>query len=248
MSSATNDLLEAFEGHDTHAVSQALYAGADVCKELYGKTPILWLLEQYTRSDRLSDCLQLLLDHGASLPDPLLLPVLLNDSETIQDLANADSRYVTHRTSLVSAFTSLSGVTLLHVAAEYGNIDAARALIAAGADVNARADVDSDGLNGHTPIFHSVNSNDNRSEPIMQLLLDAGAQTDIQLAGIHWGKGFEWETIFFDVTPISYAQIGLMPQVHRCESDIYKNIQTLLRAAKRSVPALNNIPNRYLRS
>ena len=82
----------------------------------------------------------------------------------------------------------------------------------------------------------------------MQLLLDAGAQTDIHLAGIHWGKGFEWETIFFDVTPISYAQIGLMPQVHRCESDIYKNIQTLLRAAKRSVPALNNIPNRYLRS
>ncbi|MFM8397975.1 MAG: hypothetical protein ACKOAH_09095, partial [Pirellula sp.] len=81
--------------------------------------------------------------------------------------------------------------------------------------MNARADVDSDGLNGHTPIFHTVNSNDNRSEPIMQLLFDAGARTDIHLAGIQWGKGFDWETIFFDMTPISYAQIGLMPQVHR---------------------------------
>jgi hypothetical protein len=67
----------------------------------------------------------------------------------------------------------------------------------------------------------------------MQLLLDAGARTDIHLAGFQWGKGFDWETIFFDVTPISYAQIGLMPQVHRCEADIYNNIQTLLNAAKR---------------
>jgi ankyrin repeat protein len=190
----------------------------------------------------------LLLDRGACLPDPLLLPVLLNDAASIYDLADKDSQYVNHRATLVSAFTSLIGVSLLHVAAEYGNIDAARALIAAGADVNARAAVDDDGLNGHTPIFHTVNSNNNRSEPIMQLLLDAGAQTDVHLAGIHWGKGYEWETIFFDVTPISYAQIGLMPQVHRCELDIYTNIQKLLRTANRSVPAFNNIPNRYLKS
>ncbi|MFM9063727.1 MAG: hypothetical protein ACKOOI_11950 [Pirellula sp.] len=114
--------------------------------------------------------------------------------------------------------------------------------------MNARADVDSDGLNGHTPIFHTVNSNDNRSEPIMQLLLDAGARTDIHLAGIQWGKGFDWETIFFDMTPISYAQIGLMPQVHRCEADIYNNIQTLLNAAKRPMQEMNNIPNRYLKT
>lgn len=248
MSNATNDLLEAFEGHDIQRIKQALGAGADAIKEVQGKTPIFWLLEQYTRSDRLADCIRLLLDGGASLPDPLLLPVLLNDSASIRDLAKTDPKYLNHRTSLVSAFTTLSGVTLLHVAAEFGNIDAARALIDAGADVNARADVDRDGLNGHTPIFHTVNSNDNRSEPIMQLLLDAGARTDIHLAGIYWGKGFDWETIFFDVTPISYAQIGLMPQVHRCESDIHKNIQTLLNAAKRPIPEMNNIPNRYLKT
>ena len=148
---------------------------------------------------------------------------------------------------MVSAFTSLEGVSLLHVAAEYGNFNAARALVEAGADVNARAEIDEHGLNGHTPLFHTVNSIHNRSEPIMRLLLAAGVRTDIQLAGITWGKGYEWETTFFDVTPISYAQMGLLPQVHRNEVEIYSNLNCLFEASGRKVPPLGNLPNRYLR-
>ena len=56
----------------------------------------------------------------------------------------------------------------------------------------------------------------------------------------------EWETTVFDVTPISYAQFGLLPQVHREERDIYDNIRLLLDAAGRRVPPLENVPNRYL--
>jgi ankyrin repeat protein len=138
-------------------------------------------------------------------------------------------------------------VSLLHVAAEYGNLEAARALVEAGADVNATAEVDEFGLNGHTPLFHTVNSIQNRSEPIMRLLLAAGARTDIRLAGITWGKGYEWETTFFDVTSISYAQMGLLPQVHRNEGKIYSNLRCLLEASGRNVPPLGNVPNRYLR-
>ena len=37
----------------------------------------------------------------------------------------------------------------------------------------------------------------------------------------HRGKGFDGETTLFDVTPMSYAQFGLVPQVHRKERDIY---------------------------
>lgn len=117
-----------------------------------------------------------------------------------------------------------------------------------GADVHARAAVDEAGLNGHTPIFHTVNSNDNRSAPLLRLLLDAGARPDVLLQGITWGKGFEWETTCFDVTPISYAQLGLLPQMHRRERDIYANIRLLLEASGRLVPPLENIPNRYLSS
>lgn len=58
----------------------------------------------------------------------------------------------------------------------------------------------------------------------------------------------DWETTFFDVTPVSYAQFGLLPQVHRTERDIYENIRALLAAAGRITPPLSNVPNRYLQS
>lgn len=79
------------------------------------------------------------------------------------------------------------------------------------------------------------------------MLLQAGAKTDIAVRGITRGKGFEWETTLFDVTPISYAQFGLLPQVHRQERDIYDNIKLLVASAGRTVPPLDNVPNRYLR-
>lgn len=101
-------------------------------------------------------------------------------------------------------------------------------------------------MNGHPPLFHTVKSNGNRSEPIMRLLLNAGARTDILLHGITWGNGFEWETTCFDIMPISYAQLGLLPQMHRSDRHIYANVKTLLYAAGSSTPPLDNVPNRYL--
>jgi hypothetical protein len=80
----------------------------------------------------------------------------------------------------------------------------------------------------------------------MRLLIEAGARADVFLPGITWGKGFEWETECFDVTPVSYAQLGLLRQFQRSEEDIYGNIRTLLKALGREVPPLKNIPNRYL--
>ena len=246
MSTAEQELLSAFDGHDVQGVRAALDAGADPCSPIRGKLPVNWLLEEYTRSDRLANCLRLLFERGAVLDDPAVAPVLLNDTDTITAGVRATPSLLEHRTTLTSAFTSLVGVSLLHVAAEYGNLDAARALVEAGADVNATAAVDEHGLNGHTALFHTVNSIGNRSEPIMRLLLAAGAKPDLRLAGITWGKGYQWETTFFDVTPVSYAQMGLLPQVHRSERDIYANIRLLLAAAGRKVPSLDNVPNRYL--
>jgi hypothetical protein len=246
MSTPDQELLSAFDGHDVESVRAALAAGADPRSPIRGKLPIHWLLEEYTRSDRLGDCLRLLFERGAVLNDPAVAPVLLNDADVIKAAVVGTPSLLEHRTTLSSSFTSLVGASLLHVAAEYGNLNAARALVEAGADVNATAAVDEHGLNGHTPLFHTVNSNRNRSEPIMRLLLAAGAKTDVHLAGITWGKGYEWETTFFDVTPISYAQMGLLPQVHRSERDIYANIRLLLEASGRKVPPLANVPNRYL--
>lgn len=246
MSDIQGELLIAFEMHSPERIREILDAGFDPNSEIRGKAAVNWLLEMYSRSDNFPECLKLMLDRGAMLDNPVIAPVLLNDADSLRAAINADPELLKHRTELICAFTSLAGATLLHVAAEYGNLDAARVLIEMGADVNARAAIDEYGLNGHPPIFHTVSSIGNRSEPLLRLLLDSGAKTDVFLKGITWGKGFEWETTFFDVTPVSYAQMGSLPQVHRKEGDIYHNIKLLLEASGRTVPPLDNIPNRYL--
>ena len=241
-----DDILGAFELHSVEQIRAALDAGLDARAPIRGKPPVNWLTEMYTRSDDFPKCLRLMLDRGAVLEDPVVAPVLLNDIEDLEAAIRADRSVLDHRTNMVSSFTPLIGASLLHVAAEYGNVEAARSLIELGADVNAKAAIDAYGLNGHTPIFHTVNSIHNRSAPILKMLLDAGARTDVAVRGITWGKGFEWETTLFDVTPISYAQFGLLPQVHRKEREIYDNVRLLVEAAGRTVPPLDNVPNRYL--
>lgn len=242
-----NELLVAFELHSVERIRAALDAGLDARAPIRGKLPVDWLTEMYTRSERFPGCLRLLLERGAELRDPAVAPVLLDDAGMLEAAVGKNPSLPGHRTDLASSFTPLAGASLLHVAAEYGNANAARVLIEAGADVNATAAVDGDGLNGHTPLFHTVNSPVNHCAPVMRMLVRAGARCDIRLAGITWGRGFEWETVCFDVTPVSYAQLGLLPQVHRREEDVYANVKVLLEGAGRGVPPLRNVPNKYLR-
>ncbi|WP_170113148.1 ankyrin repeat domain-containing protein [Ahniella affigens] len=223
-----------------------LDAGFDLSVVIDGKAPINYLIEMYFRSDRFPECLRLLLERGAILDDPKIEAILLDDPIALDAAVARDPSLLAHRTSMRCAFTPLIGATLLHVAAEYGHLKVAQRLLELGVNVDDSAAVDAFGLNGHTPLFHTVNANGNRSLPVMRLLLDAGASPTILLPGITWGQGFDWETTCLDVTPISYAQLGLLPQMHRTELDTYANIKLLLRAAGRVVPALPNVPNRYL--
>lgn len=247
MTARFDDLLRVFEGHSVAGIRAALDSGLDVQSPIDGKTPVNALIEMYYRSDRFVDCLRLLLARGAKLDDPKIEAVLLNDPVALAAALRQDGRLLEHRTTMLCAFTPLVGASLLHVAAEYGHLEVARKLLELGADVDARAATDAFGMNGHTPLFHTVNSNANRAAPVMKLLLQAGARTDILLSGITWGQGFEWETTCLDITPITYAQFGLLPQMQRTELDCYDNVRALLAASGRSVPPLENVPNRYLR-
>lgn len=247
MDDLSREFLVACELHSLTQLRAVIDSGFDVRGPVNGLSPVNTLLEMYYRSDQFPACLALLLAAGGELDDPRLAPVLLNDAARLRAALAADPSLVQHRTTLRCAFTPLVDVTLLHVAAEYGHVATAEVLLAHGADVNARAGVDADGLNGHTPIFHTVNSNRNRSAPVMELLLAHGARTDVHLAGITWGAEFEWATTCFDVTPISYAQLGCLPQFQRSEVDIADNVRAMLRAAGRQVPRELNVPNRYLR-
>ena len=80
--------------------------------------------------------------------------------------------------------TPLAGATLLHLCADYDELEIAHWLIERGADVNARAEIDQAGFGGHTPLFGTVVSQPNfwmnyqRREPaapFTKLLLEHGA-------------------------------------------------------------------------
>jgi hypothetical protein len=234
------DLLTAFEYHSPSQIREALAAGESPTELIKGKTPIMSLIEMYTRTAAFADCLRVLLDAGASTGDPFLEALLLDDASAL------DSFEIHRKFDLECTYTSLHGVSALHVCAEYNSVRCARALLKMGMDVNTRADVDSEGLGGHTPLFHTVNSNRNYCRPMMELLLEAHADVSIRLDGLVWAGGFDWETVIYDVTPISYAQCGLIKQFQRTEEDTYSNIELLYTKKYGVKPRIRNVPNKYL--
>jgi len=248
MSNPRETLFLGFESHSTEKIQEALASGIDVNSPIDGRTPLAWLMEMYSRSPKFSDCVRCLIQAGARCVDSGLQAVLLDDAELLTAELRKNPSLIRHRVDIRCAFTPLHGASLLHVAAEFGLVKAAAVLIEAGADIEARAAVDDFGFNGHTPIFHTVCQNRNHCQPVLRLLLEHGAKTDIRLSGITWGKSFEWETTIFDATPVSYAQAGLLPQFQRDERDVYENIKLLTLASGRVIPKELNVPNKYLLS
>jgi hypothetical protein len=119
-------------------------------------------------------------------------------------------------------------------------------LLEKGVDVNARADQTAEGIGGQTPVFHAVNSIFNYCRPMMELLVQAGADLDVRVRALLWGESMTWETVVYDVTPISYAQCGLYRQFHRQEEHVYSNIAYLYEKQYGTAPPIRNVPNQYL--
>ena len=243
--SVESDLVEAFELHSPADIQKALKAGASPVKPIEGKHPIDILIEMYPRSSRFAECVRVMLDAGARIDDPLVEAILLDDDRAVREMAGTPAP-LTRRVHVATAFTSCVGVSALHLCAEFNAVRCATALLQLGADVNNRADIDGDGLGGQTPIFHAVNSNLNYCRPVMDLLVDAGADLEARVMGLVWGAGLPWETVVFDVTPLSYAQCGLYRQFHRREEDVYGNIRVLYRKRYGREPPVRNVPNRYV--
>ena len=96
----------------------------------------------------------------------------------------------------------LRGATLLHLAAEYGNVDTAKLLLDRGADVNARAMIDESGIGGQTPIFHAVTQFGDWGLPVARLLLDHDADLTVR---VKLPGHYERPEEFVECTPLGYA-------------------------------------------
>jgi hypothetical protein len=66
------------------------------------------------------------------------------------------------------------------------------------------------------------------------------------VTGLVWGRGYDWETFIPAVNPISYAMMGLLPQMHRDERTISRIVSTLLKRAYGIDYTAANVPNKYL--
>ena len=242
------ELLYAFEVHDAKAIRKLLAKGVDPNAPIKGKPPIVQLYEMYARSSAFADCLSAMFEAGARLEDEVLKAVLLDDASALRGILERTPGERDRIINIDCTFTALKGVTPLHVCAEYNSLACARTLLEAGADIDARAIVQPDGTGGHTPLFHTVNSIHAYCRPMMELLVEAGASLDVRADSLMWGGGFDWETVIFEVTPISYAQCGLLPQFHRKPGAVYEAIARLYRRKHGREPTITNVPNKYLQS
>jgi len=240
------ELVEQLELHSVEGIRKCFSLGVSPNDHYKGVPLIYELTSEYTRTSRFRECVRVFVDYGLEFEDKILLSVLLDDAESLdQQLKNAPEA-VSKKYTLRCAYSPLYEATLLHICAEFNHVSCAEVLFNHGANVNARAGLDKNGFGGQTPIFHTVNQNSNNSVDMLNYLLSRSADLKITVPGIIWGEGYEWETLIPSVNPISYAMMGLIPQMHRNELTISKVVTTLLQHAYGIEYSPANVPCAYL--
>ncbi|MCA4897671.1 MAG: ankyrin repeat domain-containing protein [Bacteroidota bacterium] len=241
-------ILTAFELHSAADIKECFKNGVNPDSELNGKPLVYSLINMYTRGPRFKECMKVFVEHGLAFEEKALLSVLLDDAVALDAQLTNSPIALNKRYSLECTFTPMFEATLLHICAEYNHVACARVLVKHGADVNAKAGVDENGFGGHTPIFHTVNQDANKSMNVLEFLLEQNADVSLTVKGLIWGKGYEWETFIPSVNPISYAMMGLLRQFQRTEKQIYEVVSLLMKARYRTDYVHANIPNKYLNS
>lgn len=242
-----NKLIGDIETHSSEGIRDCFVHGVNPNDLFRGEPLIYELTSEYTRGPAFKECVKAFVDHGLEFGDKVLLSVLLDEAATLDQQLSHTAGAVSKTYTLRCAYTPLYEATLLHICAEFNHVACAEVLIKHGADVNARAGTDENGFGGQTPVFHTVNQNSNLSADMMHFLLSHAADLTITVQGLIWGKGYEWETLIPAVNPVSYAMMGLLPQMHRDEITISKVVTTLLQHAYGIDYTPRNVPCAYLR-
>ena len=173
-------------------------------------SPLDYVIGTYSRSPLQAQCMRLLIDAGCASQRnvPAAIELLRGRLDILGAMLDADPTLV-HRRFPELDFGStgyrrmtLAGGTLLHVAAEYGNVKAAQMLLARGADVNAPAALDLNGIGGQTPLFHAVSQFYDYGLDVARFLVASGANLAVRakLPG-HYEKPEE----YVECTALTYA-------------------------------------------
>jgi len=212
-------------------LSLLLELGAELADEHGDRlAPVALLLQTYSRYPLGKHrCLELATSHGIEFPDTPVMALHRGRLDLLETHLRRDPG-ITRRTFPLDKIyppelgcgpdlsyglhgTPLDGTTLLHICVEFDEIEIARWLIAQGADVNARAEIDADGFGGHTPLFGCVVNNSilcgrQRDAAFARLLLDHGADPNARASlrkQLHFVPD---ETMheYRDVTPLAWGE------------------------------------------
>jgi ankyrin repeat protein len=176
----------------------------------YPETALDYLIGSYARSPDLAACIDVLLEAGgvSKYDAPFVLDLLRGRIDRLAEHVDTDPTLVDRQFPELDFGATgqrgltLRGATLLHVAAEYGNAEAAMLLLDRRAHVDARAAVDDAGVGGQTPIFHAVSQNGDWGLAVARLLAERGADLSIwvKLPG-HYERPDE----VVECTPLGYG-------------------------------------------
>lgn len=206
-------IFAACEAVDPVALKWLLDHGADPNVEGSPEIPgtaLDYVVASYVRSPQLGACIDILLRAGGltKYNIPAVLDLLCGRLDHLRERLAADPALIHCRFPELDVgatggrMLTLKGATLLHVAAEYQNLDAVRLLVELGADVNARATVDSAGVGGQTPIFHAATQREDAGLPVVRLLLQRGADLSIR---VKVPGHYERPDEIIECTPLGYV-------------------------------------------
>lgn len=197
------------------------FGGRVVDEKGHRLAPVDVVLETDSRNPSAKhQILELYVQHGFELPATptmalhrgridLLEEHLRRDPQLLQRTFTHEEIYPPdlgcHDEVLATQGTPLAGTTLLHMCADYDEMEIARWLLERGMDPNAKAAVDADGFGGHTALFATVVSQPNfwmnysrqlQVAPFTQLLLDHGADPNVRASlrkKLHPGYGPKYD-------------------------------------------------------
>jgi hypothetical protein len=173
--------------------------------------PLVSVLQTYARNPAgkhaLLDAFERI---GYTLPDTPTMALHRGDIRALERHLRADPALLAHRFTVREIWppqlgcgshgagmhwTPLDGTTLLHLAIDFEEWEVFDWLLVHGADVDARATVDSDGFGGHTPMFNTVLSHPGGDARFARALLERGASVDARASlrkFLDWCEAPRW--------------------------------------------------------
>lgn len=197
--------------NDADTVALLLELGADPNLAAGGEAPLHMAMGTYARTPDKHGVIELLLDAGATHDQPeAVMAIHRGRIDLLAAQLDDDPELVHQRFEEVDYLWlpfNRPGPTLLHIAADYNEVEMGRLLLSRGADINARAE----GNDGQSPVFHtvaswSVVSPGGHCLPFLELLLAHGADLTLRASVQFETMGASnCEGQVRDVTPLDFA-------------------------------------------